>query len=199
MSATEPAPQREAYRFADLRRDVAADLDAYSGFWSEYHLVRAGWRHRLSALLTPSVLACAMHRMAHLAWRRGLRRSAIAIARCNTGLTRIAIHPASRIGGGLYIPHPATGIVFQGRAGRDLRLFAGSAVLAHPVQPFPCFDPSRAPTLGDGVAIGAKACVTGPVRVGDRVRIGFNAVVAQDVPAGATVVVRRRPYVRARR
>jgi serine O-acetyltransferase len=36
--------------------------------------------------------------------------------------------------------------------------------------------------------IGAGAAVLGPVVVGDRARIGANAVVLDDVPAGASAV-----------
>lgn len=44
------------------------------------------------------------------------------------------------------------------------------------------------PTIGAGVAIGTGAKVLGPVKVGNRARIGANSVVLTDVPAGATAV-----------
>jgi serine O-acetyltransferase len=46
----------------------------------------------------------------------------------------------------------------------------------------------RHPTLGKGVVIGAGAKVLGPILIGDGAKIGSNAVVVRDVPAGATVV-----------
>ena len=46
----------------------------------------------------------------------------------------------------------------------------------------------RGPVIGDRVFIGTGAKVLGPVTVGDGARIGANAVVIDDVPAGATVV-----------
>jgi serine O-acetyltransferase len=46
----------------------------------------------------------------------------------------------------------------------------------------------RHPTLGSNVVVGAGAKVLGPIKVGDGARIGSNAVVVKDVPAGATVV-----------
>jgi serine O-acetyltransferase len=46
----------------------------------------------------------------------------------------------------------------------------------------------QAPRLGKGVSVGAGAKILGPVHVGDGAVIGANAVVLQDVPAGATVV-----------
>lgn len=44
------------------------------------------------------------------------------------------------------------------------------------------------PCIGTHVDIGAGAKVLGPVLVGDYAKIGANAVVVKDVPAGATVV-----------
>jgi serine O-acetyltransferase len=46
----------------------------------------------------------------------------------------------------------------------------------------------RHPTLGSGVVVGAGAKVLGGFVVGDGARIGSNAVVVKEVPAGATVV-----------
>jgi serine O-acetyltransferase len=46
----------------------------------------------------------------------------------------------------------------------------------------------RHPTLGEGVVVGAGAKVLGGFTVGDGARIGSNAVVVKEVPAGATVV-----------
>jgi serine O-acetyltransferase len=46
----------------------------------------------------------------------------------------------------------------------------------------------RHPSLGNGVVIGAGAKVLGPFNVGENAKIGSNAVVTKEVPAGATVV-----------
>lgn len=46
----------------------------------------------------------------------------------------------------------------------------------------------KGPTIGRDVRIGTGAKLLGPIIVGDRARIGANAVVLDDVPAGATVV-----------
>jgi serine O-acetyltransferase len=43
------------------------------------------------------------------------------------------------------------------------------------------------PKIGGGVSIGTGAKIIGPVRVGQRARIGANAVVVTDVPANVTV------------
>jgi len=47
---------------------------------------------------------------------------------------------------------------------------------------------NQSPRLGDNVFIGAGAKVIGPVVIGNRVRIGANAVILIDLPDGATAV-----------
>jgi serine O-acetyltransferase len=46
----------------------------------------------------------------------------------------------------------------------------------------------EAPVLGRGVDVGAGAKILGPVRIGDGAVVGANAVVLEDVPAGALAV-----------
>lgn len=61
--------------------------------------------------------------------------------------------------------------------------------------------PLEIPTIGDRVDIGCGACILGAVIVGDDCKIGANAVVIKDIPAGATAVgvpariIRRDPTV----
>lgn len=184
-----------AYTWKQLRADLRADLETYLDFAAEYAPDRRTWVKRASALATPSGLVCFWYRLSHYAHRRGFERVALALAWMNLLFTRASIAPASRIGPGLYVPHPSTGIVFQGDAGRGLRLFAGSCVTSreHPLHRG-ALDAS--PRLGDDVSLGSKAFVSGPVRIGSRARIGFNAVVERDVPEDSIVVA---PHLRPRR
>ena len=46
----------------------------------------------------------------------------------------------------------------------------------------------QAPTIGNNVYIGAGAKIIGPIKIGDNVRIGANAVVTKNVPSNCTVV-----------
>lgn len=62
----------------------------------------------------------------------------------------------------------------------------------------------RAPTLGNGVVVGAGAVIAGGITIGDRAEIGARAVVLTDVPAGATALaqparVMRLPGTQPRR
>jgi serine O-acetyltransferase len=186
---------RDTYTLAQLTRDLRADIETYLDFAAEYAPDRRTWAKRASALATPSGFVCLWYRLSHYAHRRGFERCALALAWLNLFFTRASIAPASRIGPGLYVPHPSTGIVFQGDAGRGLKLFAGTCVTAreHPLHRG-ALGPS--PRLGDHVSLGAKAFVSGSVRVGSRSRIGFNAVVERDVPEDSIVVA---PHLRPTR
>jgi serine O-acetyltransferase len=70
------------------------------------------------------------------------------------------------------------GIVISGyaRFGDHCRIRAGCVVGLSRVEE-PC-----APVCGDNVDIGAGAKLLGPIRIGNNVRIGANAVVIDDVP-----------------
>ncbi len=87
----------------------------------------------------------------------------------------------ARIGGGLLIPHPI-GIVIHPEAeiGPNCLIFQG-VTLGTGTGP-------GLPRIGAGVDIGAGAKLLGPITVGDGAKIGANAVVLCDVPAGATAV-----------
>jgi len=49
-------------------------------------------------------------------------------------------------------------------------------------------DGQTQPSVGDDVIIGAGAALLGPIRVGNRVKIGANAVVNTDLPDDCTAV-----------
>ncbi len=96
-------------------------------------------------------------------------------------LTSSDIDIQVRFGRNLRLPHP-NGVVFHSHAviGDDCMVMQQVTIgqLAS----------GDLPVVGSGVYIGAGAKVLGPVKIGDGARIGANAVVLIDVPAGATAV-----------
>ncbi|MDS9468295.1 serine acetyltransferase [Paracoccus sp. MBLB3053] len=46
----------------------------------------------------------------------------------------------------------------------------------------------RAPIIGDDVFIGVNSTVLGPIKIGDRVRIGANTAVSTNVPSDSVVI-----------
>jgi serine O-acetyltransferase len=103
----------------------------------------------------------------------------------NHAITGADIAWSARIGPGLVLWHP-TGVVIGPRVvvGRDARVQQGITLGAARSRTGQDGDP----VLGDGVYVGAGARVLGPVHVGDRARIGANAVVLTDVPDDASAV-----------
>ena len=99
-------------------------------------------------------------------------------------LTGIEIHPGATIGRRVFIDH-GMGIVIGETAeiGDDCTLYHGVTLGGTSWK-----TGKRHPTLGSGVVIGAGAKILGPILVGDGAKIGSNAVVVRDVPAGATAV-----------
>lgn len=91
------------------------------------------------------------------------------------------IPSGTRIGRNLVLPHGGRGVVIHPAVciGDDVTIY-------HQVTLGVRGSRDDAPVIGDGVYIGTKASVLGPVHVGPGARIGAGAVVIDDVPAGAT-------------
>src|SRR5216110_780677 len=113
----------------------------------------------------PGLHALTWHRwVAHPLWRAGFRWLARWLSHWGRWLTGIEIHPGATIGDDCTLYH---GVTLGGVKWEKTK---------------------RHPTLGRRVVIGAGAKVLGPILVGDGARVGSNAVVVRDVPAGATAV-----------
>jgi serine O-acetyltransferase len=86
----------------------------------------------------------------------------------------------SDIGPGLFIQHGFATIIAARKLGANCWVNQQVTI---------GFDrPDARPTLGDNVSVYAGAKVLGEIHVGDGARIGANAVVLEDVPAGNTAV-----------
>ena len=149
-------------------------------------------RSRLEVVLAyPSFHALVFHRLAHGAWRRGWHLSARVLSNLARFLTGIEIHPAARIGRGLFIDH-GLGVVIGETAeiGDDVTLYHDVTLggVLPSVNSAAQVGVKRHPTLGNGVIVGSGAQILGPITVGEGARVGANAVVTKDVPVGVTVV-----------
>jgi serine O-acetyltransferase len=142
-------------------------------------------RSRLEALLCyPGVHALAFHRAAHRLWGAGWFGSARFLSHVSRFLTGIEIHPAARIGPGLFIDH-GMGVVIGETAevGRNVTLYQGVSLAGTSLK-----REKRHPTLGDNVVVGAGAKIIGGFTIGDNSRIGAGSVVVREVPPNSVVV-----------
>jgi serine O-acetyltransferase len=130
----------------------------------------------------PGIHARMVHRVAHWLWHARLKWPARFLAHIGRGLTGIEIHPGATIGRRFFIDH-GMGVVIGETAeiGDDVTLYHGVTLGGTSWK-----EGKRHPTLGNGVVVGAGAKILGPILIGEGAKIGSNAVVVKDVPAGAT-------------
>jgi serine O-acetyltransferase len=161
---------------SELRRDIAAAHDrdpAARGVGSGEIL--AAW---------PGIHALLAHRVAHALHAAGVPLLPRSIALAARTVTGIEIHPAARIGVGLFIDH-GSGVVIGETAeiGDDVTLYQGVTLGGTGFA-----TGKRHPTVQDNVTIGSGAKLLGPITVGHGAKIGANSVVITDVPPNSTVV-----------
>ena len=126
-----------------------------------------------------------IHRLTHRLWQNPkLRFPARLISQAGRFITGIEIHPGATIGRRFFIDH-GMGVVIGETAeiGDDVTLYHGVTLGGTSWN-----KGKRHPTLDPGVVIGAGAKILGPITVGERAKVGSNAVVVRDVPPGATAV-----------
>ena len=160
----------------ELRRDVVAarERDPATRGVGDAELL-ATW---------PGIHALLAYRLAHALHEAGVPVAPRALALAARAVTGIEIHPAARIGPGLFIDHGA-GVVIGETAdvGEDVTLYQGVTLGGTGFA-----TGKRHPTVQDNVTIGSGAKLLGPITIGHGAKIGANSVVITDVPANCTVV-----------
>ena len=133
----------------------------------------------------PGLHAIVMHRWANACWRNGFKWLGRFISHIARGLTGIEIHPGATIGRRVFIDH-GFGVVIGETAevGDDCTIYQGVTLGGTSLSK----GKKRHPTLARGAIIGAGAKVLGSFTVGEGAKVGSNAVVVKEVPAGATAV-----------
>jgi len=161
--------------FKKLRGDIACILERDPA-------ARSWWE-----VLTcyPGLHAIYIHKLAHWFWLHRLRWLGRFTSNLGRWLTGIEIHPGAVIGSCVFIDH-GMGVVVGETAeiGDGCTIYQGVTLGGTSLYR----GQKRHPTLGSGVVVGAGAKILGGFRVGDDAKIGSNAVVVKEVPAGATVV-----------
>jgi len=142
-------------------------------------------RSRWEVLTTyAGVKALAMHRRANFFYRHKMKYIARVISMRARRRTGIEIHPAAKIGSGVFIDH-GTGVVIGETAevGNNVVIFQGVTLGGTGKD-----TGKRHPTVEDDVMISSGAKVLGPITIGKGSKIGAGSVVLRDVPPYSTVV-----------
>jgi serine O-acetyltransferase len=123
------------------------------------------------------------HRLAHWLWRRGRQDFAYYLQSRSSAVFQADIHPAARIGRGIFLDH-ATGLVVG-----ETAVIEDNVSMLHDVTLGGTGkeDGDRHPKIRCGVMIGAGAKILGNIEVGHCARIAAGSVVLQPVPPNKTV------------
>ncbi|MFQ5882268.1 MAG: serine O-acetyltransferase [Candidatus Methylomirabilales bacterium] len=160
--------------FETLRRDIQAARDRDPAARSTLEIL----------FCYPGLHALWLHRLAYWLWRRRSLFIGRFVSHLNRLLTGIEIHPAAKLGPGLFIDH-GMGVVIgeTTTVGENVTLYQGVTLGGTSLE-----RKKRHPTIGNNVIIGAGAKILGPFTVGDNSKIGSGSVVVKEVPPNSVVV-----------
>lgn len=160
--------------FRQLREDLDAvmERDPAARSRAEVFFLYAGFK------------AVRAHRRANWFYRHNMKFMARWISQHSRRKTGIEIHPAAKIGRGLFIDHGMGVVIGETTEIGDNCTLYQNVTLGGTGKD--CG--KRHPTLGNNVLVGAGAKVLGPFTVGDNARVAAGAVVLDAVPADATAV-----------
>ncbi|QFU16861.1 serine O-acetyltransferase [Microvirga thermotolerans] len=127
--------------------------------------------------------AIQVHRLAHWLWQRGRQDFALYLQSRSSEVFQTDIHPAARIGQGIFLDH-ATGLVVGSTAviEDDVSMLQNVTLGGTGKE-----RGDRHPKIRHGVLIGAGAKILGNIEVGHCARVAAGSVVLKPVPHNATV------------
>ena len=132
----------------------------------------------------PGFHALAVHRLSHKLWKYNLKLVARILSQLSRLMTGVEIHPAAKIGNGVFIDH-GMGVVIgeTTEIGNRCLLYQGVTLGGTGKE-----SGKRHPTLEANVVVGAGAKILGAIYIGTNTRIGAGSVVVKDVDPNSTVV-----------
>lgn len=163
-----------------------------SGFSEMLGYIREDYRSHQRDWTLPGFRAVAVYRFGAWAAVCRYRWLSLVLGAFYTSLYRyvrnhytIELPRSAKVGRRLVIGHQGGIVIHWGaEIGDDCLIRQNATLGAATGEKF-----MQAPVLGNRVEVGCGAAIIGRVRIGDDVRIGPNAVVTTNVPAGSTVVV----------
>jgi serine O-acetyltransferase len=167
------ATEAEPALIGSLRADIAAvvERDPATERFIEPFLYFKGFH------------ALQIHRLAHWMWRNGERDFALYLQSRSSDVFQTDIHPAARIGKGVFLDHATGLVVGETTVIEDDVSLLQNVTLGGTGK---CAG-DRHPKIRKSAMIGAGAKILGNVEIGANARIAAGAVVLIDVPANATV------------
>ena len=161
----------------DWRSTLRVDIQAY------YDRDPACDRFSMPVLYFKGFHAIETHRLAHWLWNKGRRDFALYLQSRSSAIFQTDIHPASRMGKGIFIDH-ATGLVVG-----ETALIEDNVSILHGVTLGGTGKAGgdRHPKIRRGVLIGAGAKILGNIEIGHCTKVAAGSVVLMSVPHNKTV------------
>jgi serine O-acetyltransferase len=128
-------------------------------------------------------------RLSAALWRRGYRRPALLVKRVNSAVYHNSLAPNVVFSPDVQFRHHGFGTVIHANVviGERVVIYQNVTIAVHAATASP-----HRIVIEDDVSIGASSVIFAPLnrslRIGRGARIGAGAVVAEDIPADATVV-----------
>lgn len=138
------------------------------------------------AYLHPSFLCVLLYRISNYLYRSNHRWGARLVWHFNLVLTGADISEPADLGEGLVILNPP-GVAIMGTAGRNLTVMPCAGLGAELGRYEDVGGGAGFCVLGDDVVLEPHSGVLGPVRVGNRVRVGAGIALTRDVPDDTVV------------
>jgi serine O-acetyltransferase len=129
-------------------------------------------------------LALSAYRVTHQHWLAGRKAAAQFIQTRVSEVWTLDIHPAARIGSGIFIDHGSGIVIGETAVVEDCVSLLHGVTLGGTGK----HHGDRHPKVRKGVLIGAGATVLGNIEIGEGARIGAGSVVLASVPPHSTAV-----------
>lgn len=155
--------------------------------FAEHTGVNLSRTKRLSIFFMPSIQAIFAYRLGRYLYLRGWRFVPRILFTSNIVIWSTDIPPTTRIGRSFYMPH-TVGITIFGTLGDRCTCYAQAAIGGGSGNETDIGAGPGLPVIGDGVLVGARSMIVGPVKIGSGTLIGANAFVTFDVADNSTVV-----------
>lgn len=169
--------------FSEFKNLVDSDIERFA----EHTGMTLSLTKRISIFLMPSLQALFLYRLGRYLYLRGWRFIPRVLFTGNIMIWGVDIPPMTRIGRSFYMPH-TIGVTIFGILGDRCTCYAQAAIGGGSGNESDIGAGPGLPIIGDGVLIGARSMIVGPVRIGSGSLIGANAFVTFDVPENSTVV-----------
>lgn len=161
-----------------MKVSLFGDLRRYVPKGGESHGLVKVLRYMATMFLHPGWHAVFNLRLAQLFYGIYLVPVGWILYRLNMLCFAIDIHPRVKIGSGAWLPHPFGIVVARdAQIGTNATIYQNATIGGR----------RNPPVLGNGVVVGAGACILGPVVLGDNVVVGANAVVTKSFPPNVVV------------